>query len=275
MIDQVVECLQRGFPHRPKNYWVGGLEKMSTRALIDNYPRYGYALEATGKIVGVILLIFTRLETPAGSCVRCNISSWCVDAEYRASSLLLHMMAVKRREVTYINISPAKHTQSTIEALGFRRLTNGQVFFMPSLSTPHPNVRVCAFKSEAPESALLSEGERQVLIDHSALGCRALVCHEGDAAFPFVFQPRAVLRRLIPCPHLIYCRSMDEFLRLAGSIGRYLLFRTGPFCSVDAVRPMRGLAGRYFHNRNPKYFKGPVPPTVGDLSYTELSIFGP
>ena len=33
--------------------------------------------------------------------------------------------------------------------------------------------------------------------------------------------------------------------------------------------------GKYFAEYGPKYFKGPAPPRLGDLSYTELVILGP
>jgi hypothetical protein len=272
LIEAVIECLVRGFPLRARSYWVGALERMSRRAAIGDYPRYGYALEAKGKIVGVILLIFSRRESDAGSHVRCNISSWCVDAEYRAGAILLHMAAVKHKEVTYLNISPATHTRPTIEALGFQCFSSGQIFSAPILSGSPGDGSVRAFEPDGSGSEL-PENERKILSELASLGCCALVCVKDGAAHPFVFQRRVVLR-IIPCSHLIYCRSLADFARFAGPIGRYLLFRAGPFCIVDANGSTPGLVGRYFPGRNPKYFKGRFPPVVGDLSDTELAIFG-
>ena len=94
---------------------------MARRPAIEDYPRYGNALVAGGNVVGVLLQIFSRRDAANGSTVRCNISSWCVDKEYRGYSLMLHMNSVQRKEVTYVNISPAAHTRKTIEAFGFRR----------------------------------------------------------------------------------------------------------------------------------------------------------
>jgi hypothetical protein len=74
---------------------------------------------------------------------------------------------------------------------------------------------------------------------------------------------------------LVYCRSMADFIRLAGPIGRFLLFRCGPFMIVDATGRIKNLAGRYHEDRNPRYFKGPAQPALGDLSDTELVLFGP
>lgn len=272
-IGAVVDCLQRGFPERPRTYWTRALERLARRAPIGDYPRYGYALVAGDGVVGVLLAIFSQ-RGEGGADIRCNLSSWCVDEEYRGYASLLHLAAVKRKEVTYLNISPALHTRPVIEALGFRRFSNGQIVLAPCLSPRRRNARVRAFEPDGSDALLLPPSERAVLADHAALGCRALVCVEDGAVYPFVFQDRAILRSLLPCPQLIYCRSMEEFARFAGAIGRYLLFRTGPFCIVDATGPIAGLVGRYFPERVPRYFKGPVHPGCGDLAYTELVLLG-
>jgi hypothetical protein len=273
--DAVIACLQRGFPERPRCYWERALERMARRPPIEDYPRYGHVLLVEGVVVGVLLQIFSRRDTATGSRIVCNLSSWCVDQEHRGHSAMLHLNSVKRKEVTYLNISPAVHTRRAIEAFGFRRFSEGQIVLAPILSAPRRKAQVVAFAANQPEAALLSQNERQILIEHSAMGCRALVCLEEGLAYPFVFQPRAVVRNLIPCPQLIYCRDASEFVRFANPIGRYLMFRSGPFCIMDATEHVPGLVGRYFSGRIPKYFKGPIPPALGDLAYTELVILGP
>ena len=274
-IDAVIACLERGFPDRPKRYWALAIERMARRPAIEDYPRYGHALIVEGRVVGVLLQIYSRRDTPAGSGIRCNLSSWCVDKEYRCYSLMLQANSVKRKEVTYLNISPAAHTRKTIEAFGFRRFSEGQFFSAPILSASQRRVRVIAFAAHGPEAVLLSENERQILAEHAAMGCLALICVKDGRAYPFVFQPRSVVRNLIPCPQLIFCRDVSEFIEFANPIGRHLLFRSGPFCVVDAVNHLPGLAGWFLRGRLQKYFKGPVPPGLGDLAYTELVLLGP
>ncbi len=275
-IDAVIACLQRGFPDRPRRYWERALERMARRPAIEDYPRYGHALVVDGQIVGVLLQIFSPRDAAAGAGVRCNLSSWCVDREHRAHSLMLHMTSVKRPEVTYVNISPAEHTRKTIEALGFRRFAQGRMIAAPILSARRRDLRVVAFAPHGPEAALLTPFERQILSEHAAMGCRALVCVEDGLAYPFVFQPRTILRNLVPCAQLIYCRELSAFVRFANAIGRYLLFRSGPICVVDAMERLPGLVGWFVRGRiPPKYFKGPAPPRLGDLAYTELVVLGP
>jgi hypothetical protein len=251
------------------------MARMSQRPALADFPKYGYLLEAAGGVVGVILMIHSRDSEEAGAGVRCNLSSWCVDREFRGYALVLHATAVKRKEVTYLNVSPAPHTRRAIEAGRFKRFCDGQIVFAPLLSAARRDISVMAFAADAPESALLSQSEREILTEHAALGCRALVCIRKGVAYPFVFQRRAAFHRLVPCEQLIYCRDMDELVQCAGSIGRHLMFRAWPLFVVDANGPIEGLVGKYFAEYGPKYFKGPVQPRLGDLSYTELVILGP
>jgi hypothetical protein len=273
-IDAVVDCLRRGFPYRLRTYWVRALQRMSRRAPIEDFPRYGYLLECSGRVVGVLLVIYSRAGE-GGEAIRCNLSSWCVDQEFRGYAVVLHAVAVKRKEVTYINVSPAVHTRRAIEAVRFKRFCDGQIIFAPILSAWRPGVRVVAFAPDAPEAALLPENEREILAEHAELGCRALICVKDGVAHPFVLQRRRAFHRLIPCQQLIYCRGMDEFVFFAGPIGRYLMWRAWPLFLADANGPAPGLVGRYFAEYGPKYFKGPLQPRLGDLAYTELTILGP
>jgi hypothetical protein len=274
-IDSVVDCLRRGFPYRLRSYWARALERMSQRPAIEDCPKYGYLLESSNGVVGVILLIYSQRAGPAGTSIRCNLSSWCVDKEFRGYAVVLHATAVKRKDVTYVNVSPAPHTRRAIEAVRFKRFCEGQIVFAPVLSPSRGKVRVTSFAEDAPEAALLSQSEREILIEHAALGCRSLVCVKDGVAYPFVLQRRSAFHRLVPCQQLIYCRSMEEFVQCAGSIGRYLLLRAWPIFLADANGPVSGLVGKYFAEYGPKYFKGPFPPRLGDLSYTELVILGP
>lgn len=105
------------------------------------------------------------------------------------------------------------------------------------------------------------------------MGCISLVCATSEDATPFVFRPR-VAWKAIPCAQLVYCRDVDDFVRFAGPLGRFLARRGMPFVVVDANGAIAGLVGVYRRGSRPKYFKGPQPPRLGDLAYTECAIMG-
>ena len=91
---------------------------------------------------------------------------------------------------------------------------------------------------------------------HAEYGCLSLVCHTAEDALPFIFFALRKRRGVIPLPamQLGYCRSIPEYVRCAGAIGRYLLRRGNPVIIIDANGPMPGLPGIYSGARGRKYF---------------------
>jgi len=273
-LTKVVDCLERGFPERPRAFWTDGLAHLAARPQIGDLPRFGHLLAAGETVVGVLLQIMSTREAVEGRYVRCNMAGWCVDPNYLGYGHPLHARAISRREVVYFTVTPAPHTLPTLAAVGYRRYSEGQIIFAPLLSRGEPGARVVAYRPDRPEAALLTTSDARLLADHSALGCTAFIGLSGGEARPLVFQPRRIWRALIPCVHLIYCRDPGDLARFAPSYGRQLA-RHGRFVVVaDAVGPVPGLAGRYFAKREPRYYKGPRPPSPCDLADTELVIFG-
>lgn len=269
----VVDCLTRGFPERPRHFWRIGLERLARWDNAPGYPRFGHALVHDGMIVGVLLQIHSVRDTPAGVAVFCNLSSWCVDPEYRGYAILLHAKAVARKEVTYLNISPAPHTRPTIERLGFRRYAAGQFVFLPLLSRPRADISVEAFDISTATASSLPSSERRLLVDHVERGCLAVLAINDGMAFPFVFQRRSFKNGLLPYLYLIYCRDVAALPTFAHALGRHFLFRGPSICVVDANGPAPGLTGRFFPGRHEKYADGPTPARLADLAYSELVIF--
>ena len=253
-LPNVVDCLMRGFPERPRAFWTDGLARLAARPPVGDLPRFGHLLAAGEAIVGVLLQIVSTRETAEGRYVRCNMAAWCVDPVYRSYGHPLHARAISRRDVVYFTVTPAPHTLATLAAVGYRRYYEGQVIFAPLLSRGAKGARVVAFAPDSSEATLLSESDLRLLADHSALGCYAFIGLSGQEARPLVFQPRRIWRERIACVHLIYCREASDLARFGPAYGRHLA-RDGRFFVVaDAVGPVPGLAGRYFAGREPRYY---------------------
>lgn len=275
-IPAIVSLLARRFPRRTKSYWMRGFERLIARNPVEGYPRFGYLLENGANPVGALLLIFTTVTIRGVSAVRCNLSSWCVEPEYSGYSSLLIAAALKHKNVTYINISPAAHTLRTIVAQGFRCYSKGQYLALPAFCGGRRPGTARRFDANADYGVGLAKEEHRLLTEHAAYGCIVLTVTDGAEVHPFAFVPRKVgLGALgVPSVHLCYCRDVDAFCEFAGPIGRYLLARGRPLALVDANNAL-GLPGRFFPGRAAKYFNGPQPPHLGDLAYTEIALFGP
>jgi hypothetical protein len=274
--DTVVTLLTRGFAtRRPRRFWEHVIACLATRAAPADAPRYGYLLESDGTAVGAILQIFSTLRPGAGAhetTTRCNVSSWYVEPAFRTYAPFLVSQAVKQKSVTYINISSAPHTRPIVEAQGYLRFSNGVFVALPCLSRP-PSVQVRIIAADAEPRAHCETHERDLLRDHAAYGCISVWCETPERAYPFVFRARRV-KGLVTCAQLIYCRDVEDLVHFARPLGMYLARYGRPLVILDANGPVRGLIGKYFDQTMPKYFKGPAPPRLGDLAYTEAALFG-
>lgn len=273
-LDGVATLLSQGFRLRPKSYWLRGLRRQAERAVPDGYPRFGYMLESGGRPVGAVLMIFAAFDSDGRRVVRCNLSSWYVEPAYAAQGAMLIHYVLRHQDVTYINLSPAPHTQPIIERQGFRAFSRGLLLCAPSLARGREPVRLHRIRERVPP-ALAALPERELIEAHAAYGCTCLVVEAADGLHPFVFAPRRVLKRLVPTTHLIYCRSLADFVRFAGPLGRRLLLSGKPSVLVDVDGPVPGLVGRHISRHQNKYFRGPNPPRLGEIPYTEGVIFGP
>jgi hypothetical protein len=269
----VADLLARGFPDRPRTFWHGVLARLRERPVPAGAPKCGYLLESDGAVVGALLLIFSRLGVGEQAITRCNVSSWFVEPAFRGYASLLVSRAFSHKHVTYLNITPAPHTVPILLAQGYQQYSNG-IFI--ALSVPQVRGGDGRTRIVPAESASRSWGEpfeHELLTEHARYGCLSFWCVTKDDARPFVFRPRA-LKRVVPCAQLIYARSMDDVVRFAGRIGRFLAARGRPLVVLDANGPIPGLVGRYFDARQPKYFRGPDRPRLGDLVYSEAAMFG-
>ena len=265
-LEAVAGLLCKGFPKRPPAYWAHGLGNMRRRSVPDSCPRYGLMLEDDGRPAGVLLTIYARVEVDGKALTRCNLSSWYTEPHLTAYAPLLLNAALKDRSVTYINISPAPHTQPIIEAQGFRSFCKGSFLHLPALSPHMARMQVRPLTTGDTNAW----PERDMLEAHLALGC---LCFAIDGE-PFVLAPVRRIRGILPSTNLLYCRSIESYRTHAGALGMALLKRGVFAVLTNSERAIEGVAGRRINLRQNNYVFGPHTPRPGDLVYTELAVFG-
>jgi hypothetical protein len=272
-IAEVVALLADGFKERPRAFWSDVLERMTLRPVPPGSPQYGYLLESDAAIVGAILLIFSTVRSDIETSIRCNVSSWFVQPAFRGYATLLVSKALSHKGVTYLNITPASHTLPILQAQGYANYNTGTFIAVPALASNSCHAQVMLATPDAHPSVAFDTFEHETLLEHAKYGCISLWCTARDHCYPFVFRFRN-LKWAVPCAQLIYCRKLDDLARFAAPIGRFLAARGRLLVVVDSNGPISGLVGHYFDGKQPKFFKGPNQPRLGDLLYTERAMFG-
>ena len=275
-LDAIGDLLTRGFQHRSRDYWMRGLHRQGARPLPSGEPRYGYLIENDGAPVGCLLTIYSSKMIDSQAATFCNVSSWYVDPGFRNYAALFASMTQKRKDITYLNVTPAVPTWPILEAQGFKAYCRGIYFSVPVLAHGGRGMTIEAVTAATTSVAGLPDADFEMLKRHAEYGCLALACRTADAVLPFIFFSLRKRRSIIPLPglQLGYCRSIADYIDCAGAIGRYLLVRGKPIVVVDATGPLASLPGIYRELRRRKYYKGPHQPRLGDLADTELAIYG-
>jgi hypothetical protein len=271
-LDAVSDLLTRGFRRRPRSFWVNALRRLSDHPTIPGLPRHGYLLEAGRGPVGVVLLIASAIPATGDVRIRCNVSSWYVEPAFRGYAALLVSRALKHKHVTYVNITPDRPTLPILEAQGYTRYCDGRFVAVAALCEWSRRMEIETIRHDVFAGEDLSPFEAKLLQRHADYGCISMICRSSDRRHPFVFLPRRK-SGLIPFAYLAYCRSVEDFLRCAGPIGRFLAYRGLPLIVLDANGRIDGLIGKYSDGA-PKYFKGPERPRLEDMAYSERVMFG-
>ena len=275
-IEAIATLLTRGFVRRTREYWTRGLRYQSTRSLPPDVPRYGYLIENEGIPVGCLLLIYSDKPHDGQTAIFCNLSSWYVDPRFRNYAALLTSMAQKRKDVTYINVTPNVSTWPIIEAQGFEPYCRGLYISFPALSRSGCGTGVEVVTPDTQLIKGLPDTDLAMLTRHARYGGLSLVCHTSEGPLPFIFLLFPRRHGIIPVPavQLGYCRRILDYVRCAGAIGRFLLRQGKSIVVLNANGPVTGLFGFYTEKRGRKYFRGPIRPRLGDLTDTELFIYG-
>lgn len=275
-LEPLASLLHKGFPERPREHFVHALGRLTAHATPEGFPKYGYVLEAEGSLVGVILVIFTTILEGGTAHVRGNPNSLYVEPRFRIYTSLLRSPLLARLGVTLLNITPAPQTLPVLALNGYKRLCSGTFAAVPVLSPRRRQAHLEPYTANTRPAADLTLFEVQLLRDHAGYGCFALTCAEEGQRHPFVFSARRWTRwKGLPVPYAVlsYCRSIHDFVRFAEPIGRYLARKGVALVFVDSNGRTPNLRGRYL-NWGPKLYRGPNPPRLGDLAYTEWVMFG-
>src|SRR3954464_6485036 len=174
-LDGLAGLRTKGFPRSCRSYWTTGFARWRHLPQVEGLPRYGFVLDSESGPVGVLLL----LSSQRGERILSNLSSWYVEPEWRSHSTLLVSVATKLKHVTYLNASPAPHTERTLEAQGFTPYNFGRsaVFALPGRGLVSQTI-----PDDLPEA--------QLLRDHRALGLVSLVVEKDGVLSPFVLKGR-------------------------------------------------------------------------------------
>jgi hypothetical protein len=268
-VEAVAELLGRGLGYK-SSYFLDLIEVMRQHDTPRDCPRFGYLLEDTGAVVGAILLIFSTSGKRKAEPLRCHITGWYVEPTYRAFATLFFRNILKRKDVSFLNISARPQTHPIISAQGFTKYSSGQFLAVPLLQFGTRVAGATVVRFEEKSGGCFDSEDFDIMAAHNKFGCICIWCVTADRAYPFIFRQR-FLKGFLPGVQLIYCPNIETFVRFSYPLGMYLASLGNFFVVTDANGRIPGLFGIYFDGMEPRYYQGPKP-RIGDLAFTERAM---
>ena len=142
----------------------------------ENYP-YGYAIVHEGSILGFLGTMFCERVVAGSSFVYCNLTSWVVDDSHKGArglAVALLVPALKTKNVVITSFTANEKAQRIYAKIGFKPIENQQIATLTIASHfgwQTKRSRREVFSDPRKIERYLSTRDREILTDHSDLGC--------------------------------------------------------------------------------------------------------
>jgi hypothetical protein len=235
---------------------------------------FGYGLSDSGKLVGLMGMIFST-RTFAGVTHRfCNLHSWYVKPEYRSRSLALLKPLMDLREHVITDFTASKEVGTISKRLGFSSLDNSAVILAPYAWSGKSDAELIDLSGATPAGIeSLDEAQAKIYRDHQNLDCQFLLVRTRTETCFVVYSK--IDRHLFPHALVHYLSHPALFAAEHAAIRHRLMRRTGGRYVVVESRMANGLRipRSFTVFANEKFCRLPQPLEMTiDTLYSEVAI---
>jgi len=125
-IDSIVLLLNDSFSS-PRQEW----RRLFEYPGVEHQPNLGFILEFQNQVVGFLGAIYSERLVEGRVERFCNLSSWCIMPEFRASSVMLLTAALTQRGYTFTTLTPSQVATQVVKAFGFQALESSKLLCGP------------------------------------------------------------------------------------------------------------------------------------------------
>ncbi len=238
-------------------------------------PNHGFMLRDNGRVVGACLALYSERMIDGRPRHICNLGTWCVADEYRATGLRLLRSLLRQRGYTFTDLTPNPTVVALNERLGFKTLDTARalVFNMP-WPIRLKGVRVVDTPTEI--EGLLSGNDLKIYRDHAPTTAYNVVIAKGGRACYVIYRrDLGRFKRLAYFASILYVSDPDLFQECAPQFYRYLLLRRRIPMSLAEIRIVQNRPKRSMMLGGPRkmFLSEDLQPEHIDYLYSELTCF--
>jgi hypothetical protein len=238
-------------------------------------PNHGFLLRDNGRVAGACLALYSERVIDGRPQRICNLGTWCVDDEYRASGLRLLRSLLRQRGYTFTDLTPNPTVVALNSRLGFVPLDTARAL-IPNMPWPirSKGVRVVDTPNEI--DGLLSGRDQTIYRDHAGTAAHHVVLVKGDRSCYVMFRrDLGRFKRLAYFASILYVSDPGLFRDYAPLFYRYLLLRRGIPLTLAETRVVKHRPARSIMVQGPTkmYLSEDLQPEQIDYLYSELTCF--
>ena len=233
-------------------------------------PNHGYLLRENGRVVGAYLALYSERMIDGRLRRICNLGTWCVADEHRATGLRLLRSLLRQRGYSFTDLSPNSNVVALNTRLGFDRLdTETAVVANVPWPVRSRGVRVVDTADEM--DGLLRGNDQLIYRDHIATAAHHVVLARGDQSCHVMYRRNRYKRLRVAT--IMYVGNPDLFRDCAPHFYRYLLLRRGIPATLVELRLVEHRWGRSVLVSGPvrMYLSDDLEAAQIDYLYSELT----
>lgn len=189
-------------------------------------PNHGVYLRAGGAVVGAYLALYSERRIRGEAVKICNLAAWCVDPEYRFSSVRMLKALLAQDGYSFTDLSPSGSVIALNERLGFRRLDTA-TDLVANLPWPTWPRRSSITADPAAIEAALSGDALQIYLDHASAPAVRHLLLASPAGQSHVMFRRDRRKGLPLFGTIVYASDGNVVRAMRNSLCRRLLVRYG------------------------------------------------
>jgi hypothetical protein len=234
-------------------------------------PNHGFMLRDGPRVVGTLLAFYSERLVEGRLERFCNMSSWCVLADYRSKSISLLNALLAQEGYHFTVLSPDDGPREILAWRGFRFMDTSAVL-VPHLPWPSLPGRTRISTDPDVIERNLPPAELELYRDHArTIAARHLVLIRGRELC-YVMYREFCYRNVPVFAMLLHVSNPDLFRRAVRPLTRHLLLRHGLVATLAELRTIEEGPRLSFRLNNwPKMYRSPtLEPAQIDYLYGEL-----
>jgi hypothetical protein len=242
----------------------------------EEFPNHGHMIVDNDEIVGVQIVIYSKLLYEGKEVVFGNLSSWCVLEEYRKglTSIMLLRKNISDKTVNYTTTTPNETAQKLLSKFGFETIDNS-IYLIPNIPGLYSKSTILSDEGQIASS--LDESNLRIYNDHKYIPwLKHLLISDAEGKCYVIYRDWKTRRsKHLKNSRILYISNPEIFHKQLRGLRCFFLSRGYPATTVSKRFLKQKPSFSFERTRgNPLCYRGSdAPKEAFTNAYTQVMTF--